>query len=63
VKKKAEHKVANAYYGDPVAQGGGADWGSSSLGPASRPYSPYCLEEDFCELRLYGVLGSLLNNT
>jgi hypothetical protein len=30
VKKKAEHKVANAYYyGDPVAQGGGgADWGS-----------------------------------
>jgi hypothetical protein len=69
VKRKAEPKVANAYYGgDPVAQGGGADWESSSHGPASRPYSPKCLEKpsekvskvpDVCSLTDHrtGLLG------
>ena len=28
------------------------------LGPFSCPYSPECVEVEFCELRLYGVLGS-----
>jgi hypothetical protein len=27
-------------------------------GPLSCPYSPKCLEEEFCELRMYGILGS-----
>jgi hypothetical protein len=30
----------------------------SSLGPFSYPYSPECVEEKFCELRLLGILGS-----
>src|SRR5215212_6148477 len=29
-------------------------------GPPSCPYSPKCLEGEFCELRELGVLGSLL---
>src|SRR5215210_3374979 len=28
--------------------------------PPPCPYSPKCVEEEFCELRLYGVLGSSL---
>jgi hypothetical protein len=32
--------------------------GSSSLGSFSCPYSLECVEEEFCELRLHGVLGS-----
>jgi hypothetical protein len=34
--------------------------GYRSLGPSSRPYSPSCLEEKFCELRLDRILGSSL---
>src|SRR5215204_3313289 len=29
-------------------------------GPSSCPYSPKCVEEEFCELRLLGILGSSL---
>jgi hypothetical protein len=28
------------------------------LRPSSSPYSPECVEEEFCELRLFVVLGS-----
>jgi hypothetical protein len=31
---------------------------SSSSGPSFCPYSPKCLELEFCELRLLGILGS-----
>jgi hypothetical protein len=32
----------------------------SSLGSSSRPYSPECVEEEFCERPPYGVLRSAL---
>jgi hypothetical protein len=34
--------------------------GLTALAFFSCPYSPKCLEDEFCELRLYGVLRSSL---
>src|SRR5215217_8517004 len=36
---------------------------TSIPGPFFCPYSPECVEEKFCELRLYGVLGSWLRGS